>query len=303
MDVLRAIARRQHALVSWRQAREAGFSRKWLQRKIASGALEWALPGLVLRIAGAPTTWRSTVMAAVLAGGPGSAASHRTAAALWKLDGASPGIIEITVPRNRRLVIPGVVVHRKKDLQPVDVTATFDGIPVTTPARTLVDCGAVWPARQLQEALDFAVREGLCSLARVIWRVSQVRRRGRNGISTIVEVLLTADGRVRSVLERRFLRVMHRFDLPGGRRQYEVHDRGRLVAKIDFAFPELKVAIEVTGHGTHSTRAQRRRDNRRRNELELLGWRVFEFTYEQVCFEPAYVAATVRQALGLVSAA
>ena len=69
------------------------------------------------------------------------------------------------------------------------------------------------------------------------------------------------------------------------------------MAYLDFAFVALMLAIEVDGHGSHATRAERRRDNRRENELRLLGWTVLRFTYEQVCFEPEYVADVISRAL------
>jgi very-short-patch-repair endonuclease len=297
-DVIRRLASRQYALVSAAQARYAGLSAWGIQRRIASGDLEWVHQPRVLGIVGTPDSWRRRVLAAVLAGGPGCAASHRTAAALYKFDGAKPGVVEITVPRNRRVSLPGVIVHRKGDLHDVDLTTTPDGIPLTTPARTLVDLGAVWDAERLEEAIDGATREGHTSISRLIWRVGILRRKGRDGISNVVAALTAdPDGRVASVLERRFVRILQRHGLPKPVRQYEVKVGGELVARVDFAFVPLKVVIEVEGHGTHATRAQRRRDNRRRNRLEALGYHVHCFTYEEVCFEPNAVAVAVADAV------
>src|SRR4051812_19581043 len=136
MRSYREVARQQHGLVTRQQVHASGVTKRALERRLASGELEWVHQPRVLGIAGTPDGWRRRVLAAVLAGGPGSAASHRTAAALCKFDGAKPGVVEITVPRNRRLSLPGVIVHRKGDLHDVDLTTTPDGIPVTTPART-----------------------------------------------------------------------------------------------------------------------------------------------------------------------
>jgi hypothetical protein len=68
---------------------------------LATGRWRAAGPG-VYRIAGTPVTWRSHLLAAVLAGGPGAVASHRSAGALHGLDGCRPGVPEVSVPRGRR---------------------------------------------------------------------------------------------------------------------------------------------------------------------------------------------------------
>jgi very-short-patch-repair endonuclease len=94
------------------------------------------------------------------------------------------------------------------------------------------------------------------------------------------------------------MRAVEHLQLPTVKRQHVIkRPKGKHVATVDFAIPELKIAFEVSGHGTHSTRAQRRADMIRRNELEAMGWAVYEFTYEQVCFEPEYVARVVRDAV------
>lgn len=238
-------------------------------------------------------------MTAVLAAGPGSAASHATAGALWRIDGCQPGPAHITTPRNRHVDLGGIRVFRKRDLSDVDVTRV-DGIPTTTPARTLIDLAALLGFDDLQEAVDSAIRDGLISKSRLWWRWGSLRRRGRNGIARMGQVLESIDGEPvpRSVLERRFLRAVADLPLPKITRQHVIkRPDGRHVATVDFAAAPLKIAIEVTGHGTHSTRAERRADAVRRNELAAMGWTVIEFTYEQVCFESEYVRRTVLAAV------
>lgn len=138
----------------------------------------------VYRVAGAPVTWEQRVLAAVLAAGPGAAASHRTAAVLWGL--LSAGVIEIVVPRGRTPDLRGVIVHQTRD--PI-VTATRRGIPVTTPMRTLVDLGAVVPGAVVEVAVDRADVADLCSIAAVEWELARVPRPGRRGTGPLREVL------------------------------------------------------------------------------------------------------------------
>jgi hypothetical protein len=293
-----ALAKQQHGVFTRAQALALGTTRHGLEHRLSRGTVELAHRG-VYRIAGAPETWRQQVSIACLAAGGGSAASHRTAGALWPFDGCRPGPVEITVPTSRNLALPGVIVHRKHDLVPVDVTL-LDGIPVTTPARTLVDLAAVLRHDALEEAVDSAVRDGLTSKSRLWWRWGELRRRGRDGIALMGEVLEGIDGAPvpRSVLERRFLRAIAGLGLPRVESQYVIkRPDGSHVATIDFALPPVKVGFEVDGHGSHATRKNRRRDSRQRNEIHSMGWTLYTFTYEQVCFEPEYIAATAADAL------
>ncbi len=75
---------------------------------------------------------------------------------------------------------------------------------------------------------------------------------------------------------------------------------GRLVARVDALFGD-DLVIEVAGHGTHSTRSQRQRDEQRRTELTLAGRRVITFTYDDVMDRPDWVVAQLRLALGVVT--
>jgi hypothetical protein len=276
-----ALAQQQHGVFTVAQSSSLGMSDKTRRTRLSQGAYEH-VHRHVLRVAGAPRTWRQQVATAVLAAGAGAAASHMTAGALWGFDRCAVGEPQVTVPVGRHLELPGVRVFRKRDLSPVDVTVK-DGVATTTPARTLVDVAALMTFGDLQEVVDSAIRDGLISKSRLWWRWGELRQRGRNGIALMGKVLEAIDGEPvpRSVLERRFMRAVADIPLPPLRRQHVIkHAAGRHVATVDFAIPELKIAIEVTGHGTHSTRAQRRADAARRNELAAMGWTVIEFTYE-----------------------
>jgi hypothetical protein len=81
-------------------------------------------------------------------------------------------------PRNPADDPPGVVVHRVPALHPDDV-AVVDGIPVTSVARTLVDCASEMTKEELRGTFANARRMGLldveavrASAARVEWRPS-----------------------------------------------------------------------------------------------------------------------------------
>ncbi|MCU1398758.1 MAG: Protein of unknown function (DUF559)/Domain of unknown function [Acidimicrobiales bacterium] len=75
----------------------------------------------------------------------------------------------------------------------------------------------------------------------------------------------------------------------------------RTVARVDAFFPG-DLVVELAGHGTHSCRAQLQRDEQRRTELTLRGFRVITFTYNDVRDRPSWVIARLRDALGLWAA-
>src|SRR5688572_12591819 len=116
VGALARIGRTQHGLVTRRQAEGAGLASATLQRWVDGNRLEPVHSG-VYRLAGAPRTWEQAVLAAVLAAGPGAAASHRTAGVLWGLLDDDDSV-EVSVPWPRNSIIPGVTVHRSRDLAP-----------------------------------------------------------------------------------------------------------------------------------------------------------------------------------------
>jgi very-short-patch-repair endonuclease len=276
-----------------------GPSRSLIQRRLTSGRWE-RLYADVFRVAGAPSSWRQSLFAACLAKGSEAIVSHRAAAALWVLPGFRPGPIEIIVPRSRRRAsMPGVVVRRLAPIPPADRTV-LDAIPVTTPPRTLIDIAAEVPPDIVEEALDDAIRRGLVSLARLRWRLSELARSGRPGISTIRALAAERDPGAcvpQSVFETRLLRILNKSSLPTPIIQHRVADRGRLVAVVDFAFPSFRVAVEADGYRWHSGRMRWQHDLTRRNALTALGWRVVHVTWIELASEPDRVVDAIRRVL------
>jgi predicted transcriptional regulator of viral defense system len=101
-------------------------------------------------------------MAAALACGDECRVSHRSAAVLLepRPGGATVEPVEVTMRRRHRRSMAGIRVHLARDLAPDEVT-TVHGIPVTTPARTLLDLGECLGPRELEQALARAERSGL----------------------------------------------------------------------------------------------------------------------------------------------
>ncbi|HEX2038980.1 MAG TPA: DUF559 domain-containing protein [Acidimicrobiales bacterium] len=290
---MKQIARRarvQHGLITREQALAAGLGEDAIDRWLACERLE-PVHSRVYRVAGVPQTWEQDVMAAVMAAD--GVASHRTAARLWGIHDADE--VEVTVPRGRRCEAVGMVTHRSRDLTPKHVTRRL-GIPVTNPMRTLVDLGAVVRSdAAVADALERAVIARVCSVVAVERVLDDVARRGRRGAGVIRRVLDDrALGRARpdGLLEARFARVLRERNLPPPAFQHPV---GRY--RVDFAYPDLMIAIEVDGFEVHSSPTAMQADVERQNHLVAAGWTVLRFTWRDVVRRPTWVARQVEQLL------
>src|SRR6478736_2696975 len=131
------LQRTQYGLVTLSQARRAGLSYAALRRRIASGALLEVHAGVLLDPAVA-SSFEQRALAAVLAAGDPSFASHDTAAQLWRSPLPHPAAIEFTTLIERSPRVAGARRHRSGLLIDNDRTV-LRGIPVATPERTIVD--------------------------------------------------------------------------------------------------------------------------------------------------------------------
>ena len=264
--------------------------------RIASG--RWTRAGRgVYVISGAPDSWVQKLHAAIAHAGDGSAVSHRAAATLYGL-ARFPRLIEITTPRYRRYRSREVVVHTSTRLPEVDI-GEVDSLWVTTPARTLVDLGAVAHPDRVEEALDVALRERLTTKEEVEGRLATLRGRGRRGAGVLAAILESRSEQSipESRYERIFVREVGNAGLPPPELQYDIYDRGRFLARADAAWPDRRLVVEIDGHRYHATRNQRRNDSVRENALKLAGWQVLRFTTDQVWEERETVVMTVARAL------
>jgi len=296
------IAAGRHGVFSRAQASGLGFTDTMIKRRLDAGRWRAIHPGVYL-LAGAPHTWQQDLIAACLAWGPGSAVSHRAAASLWELSGFKPGLVELIVPRGRRRSLPGIL-HRPLDVLPSDVTIR-DRIPVTKPARTLLDLASVVPSTLVETALDDALRRGLVSVASMRQRHDIAAKNGRPGIAVLRRLLDERAGAwviTDSDLETQLLRRGKRAGLPDPVVHHKIRDNGRVIAVVDFAYPDALVAIEADGYRWHSSRSQWERDLARRNAITALGWQVIHVTWADVMIRPAatvaLIARTVRARLG-----
>ena len=299
------LAASQHAVVGKAQVLASGMSRATLKRRLADGRLRILRHGVYV-IPGAPSSWHQELVGACLAAGAGAAASHRAAGRLWGLlEGEQP--LEITVPLRRAPRLRHVAVHRSTDLTPDHVTRRRR-VPVTKPLRTMVDLGAVLSPDEVETALDRGLVAGLFAVPALVQVLNDLARCGRSGCGVLRRVLddrALGDRSPDGVLEAKMAALLHDAGLPPCQFQHIVRDAvGRFVAKADFARPEIRLAIEVDGWGSHGSRRAFQDDRDRQNRLVEAGWTVLRFTWHDVIRRPSKVATQIRtvfEASGLSS--
>src|ERR687897_550321 len=281
----------QHGVVSAAQLDELKLSRHTRDRWLREQRLEKCAPR-VMRLTGAPITWEQQLTTGLLSLGRVAGASHRAAARLHGFDRFSDDDVEFLVPRGKRHSRLDATVHSSVRVAKLDFV-TVNGFRTTSATRTILDLANIetHPDR-LRAAIDSAVRLQLSAPEAIRLRLEDIRRQGRTGVRAIDQLLLDAGGH--TMLEREFLRLVREAGLPRPRPQVVFRDGKRTIARVDFLYAEWKVVVEVSGSLGHSSPAERARDAQRRNELQDLGLRVFEFTWEQVTRRSAWVQEQMR---------
>ena len=246
----------------------------------------------VYRLAGVRTTWEQGVMAGCLAAGPDAVASHRSAAALHGMPGA-PRWVEVMVPRPHQVRVEGVIAHRTRLLASEDVGRP-KGIPATTPARTIADLARIYPATKVGPMLDYALARRLVTRAQL-----EARATGRKHDDILRELLDERPATARpmgSEFEACLFRALREAGLPLPVAQYRVlmPDGGEVF--LDFAYPDVLLAIEADSYLWHASLADWQRDRARNNELVALGWSILPITWDLVTRSPAEAARQVRSA-------
>lgn len=151
-----------------------------------------------------------------------------------------------------------------------------EGIPCTDPTRTLIDLGAVVVDDILERALEDALRRGLTSVSRLRWRGRQLARPGRAGPAALRRVLERRPQGApptESDLETQFLQCLRAAGVREPVRQHRLQLTDGTMVRLDDAYPEELLFVELDGWASHVSRTAFRQDRRRQNQVVLLGWR------------------------------
>ncbi len=274
-----AVAAKQHGVITLHQLERCGLGPGAIQVRIAAQRLQRLWRG-VYAFGHRELRPEGRLLAAVLACGAGAALSCRSASGRWGMLATARGAIDVTVAtRGGRPRRPGIDLHCVRRLDERDLTV-LDGIPITTPARTLVDLSAVVPNRRLEKAFEQAhvlqlIAPGAIeeALDRAVGRKTAALRR-----------LLAAESSVptltRSELEEAFLELCRRGGLPDPEVNAYLHGY-----EVDFLWRRQRRVVELDGYAFHSGRRAFGRDRRKDIDLELAGFPVTRFTHQQVVYE------------------
>lgn len=291
----------QHGLATRRQLIESGMNEGAIAGRLRKGALIRVHHG-VYRSRQAPQTPDQVLMAAVLASGDGATVSHQSAARLWGLPTRIPDRPHITTTAGRWRP-KQYYVHRSGDLAPVHVDQVR-GIPTTTVVRTVLDLGAVEPFLA-GKAFRQSLRDRLATLQDYDEILSDVGRQGRAGVGVLrdaVEARRRWESENESVLEDEFMAIVDRYLLPSPVPQHVIRDKtGGFIGRVDFAYPEHRLLIELDGYRYHTDPGAFVRDRNRQNRISLAGYRVLRYTAEDLR-SPNRVVGELSQALRSVSA-
>jgi very-short-patch-repair endonuclease len=246
----------------------------------------------VYACASLPVTHRLRARAAARLLLPGAVLSGRSAAVLWGVDlRAADDDVECTIPPSSRAGAVRGIRATRRALAAEEITER-GGVRVTTPLRTALDLARIQPLVEAVVCLDRFIGSGRVSLAEV--RAAAEDLTGP-GCRMVRRAVARADGLAGSPQETRLRLLLHRSALPRPVAQHVVRDRSGFVAKVDFAWPEAKIAVEYEGwwHGQPQNVA---RDRRRLNRLTAAGWTVIFATAEDVA-DPAALIARIAAAL------
>jgi very-short-patch-repair endonuclease len=281
-----AIANRQHAVVSLEQLVAASISRDEVRHRVEQGWLRRVHRGVYL--VGPLESPHSHAMAAVLAYGGGTLLSHYPAAVLWGLRPPPAHTMHVTVRGRGVRSRDGIQAHTAH-LHPKDAIRKH-GIPVTSPARTLLDLATTVSLKEL----DRAVNE-----ARVHRRVSDLslneqfsRYPRHRGVRALTEAIRSEPALTRSEAERRALELIRAARLPTPETNVQLHGH-----EVDLLWREQRLVVEIDGYAFHSSRRSFERDRRKDQELTAAGYRVIRVTWRQLIDEPTAVAAALAAAL------
>jgi very-short-patch-repair endonuclease len=281
------LAAAEWGVLSLDELLQCGLSRNAVMTRVKGGRLHPLYRG-VYAVGHTKLQLEGHFLAAVKACGPDAVLSHFSAAALYGLvrwDDRYPEVtVADTTPRTHR----GIRTHR---------TTTPDrthhkGIPITTPARTLIDLAATFDYRSLRRS----VREAQRKLVTIPQILDTLDRLGpRRGTANLTKILATGHAPTRSELEDAVLDLL----LKGGFKHPDVNVPLRIDGRHlipDFRWPEQRLVIEADGAEWHDNRLTREDDAEKQALLEAHGERVIRVTWHQAVAHRSQTLSRIRAA-------
>jgi hypothetical protein len=285
-----AVANRQGGTIARRQLDALEMSASAIDRRIRAGRLHPLHRG-VYAVGHEAIAVDGRRWAAILACGPGAVLSHRPAGAAWELRSSRAAIIDVTVPATGLAPRRGIRLHWRPSL-PADECTTLEGMPITTPARTLLDLAASGlRGRALEAAVDVAERRRMIDFADLHELLA--RYPGRPGTPSLKAVLARyRGGDTRSELEIIVAELCDAHDLPRPLENCVIEGKVR-----DFFWPHARLVVEADSYSWHRSPSALDDDRERDVELTLASYRSLRFTWHQATRRRTYVAAAILRSI------
>ncbi|HJR86456.1 MAG TPA: type IV toxin-antitoxin system AbiEi family antitoxin domain-containing protein [Acidimicrobiia bacterium] len=291
-----SLAGQQSGYVTRRQALACGMTAAAIRHRTESGRWKVVRPGLYL-LPGFALSLRGRLAAACVF--LGAVVSHESAAELHGLPGLRVGLAVVTTSIRGTHRFPDVVVHQSTDLT-ADHVVSIDLLPVTSPIRTVIDLAANLKPAAIGRMIDRLVIERRATLDAICVEVERLARRGKPGIRTMrraleprVGITLLAD----SELEQLALRFLSDWGFPDPVLQFPLPWRSARPGRVDFAYPQWRLIIEIDGRAWHATLEAFENDRLRDNHALLAGWRVLRITYRMLKENPGMVRDMIQRAI------
>lgn len=286
-SALPLLADAQHSVAHSSQLGELGFTRDSISRRAKRGLLT-RVHHRVYAIARRELTREGLLVAAVLAYRPPSLLAGSSALERWGAAGPG-GSITIISPGSRSR--PGIKAIDSSALRPDDRCAV-DNIPLTAPARSVLDFASDAPPDELERAVN-ELRAARLLQPADLEELKQCTH-GHHGWGPLDRLLAgeREPGFSRREAERRLFALVRSAGLAHPQRNVRI---GRW--EVDMLWADARLVVEVDSYAFHSSRRAFERDRRKQAELQDLGLEVLRFTWRQITEQPTWVIARIATRL------
>ena len=274
MASLARLATRQHGVITHGQLLGLGFSSSAIGRMVGSGHVYRIHRGVYI-VGHLATHAYAYETAAILACAPQAMLRHPTATRLWELPLPAPtsSDIHVTVVGRNLRDRPGIKIDSISSIDETDVRR-LHGLPLTSPALTLLDLAGTQSERDLRRALNEARVQRLVTDKALL--ATADRHAWRKGSAAIRETLRSEEGcfSTESEAEALCLRLMIKHGIPPDETQGRVGPY-----RVDFLYRRERLVVEVDGYRYHSTHGRFVDDRRKATGLAALGYLLYPLTW------------------------
>jgi very-short-patch-repair endonuclease len=231
-------------------------------------------------------TVNARMLAATMACGEGSVVSHGTAAWMLGLRSWRPREVDVIAPVEAGRKIAGI--RRRFVPAPVGGEVWLrNGVPVTSPARTIVDCAGITDAHELAGLIEQASVEGLLDVVAIDRVLEGPRRRGTKKLLRVIAPWrrYRRGIKIRSRMEAKLLPLLTEAALPIPQTNAKLRLAGK-VYEIDFLWREQKLVVETDGGRFHDNPVAGGRDSERNHALAKAGYHLPRLGWEDLRDRP-----------------